>query len=96
MTEYFPGLVTSSALDLDMSLSTGKVKSACPRQATVLLRDYAKLDRKGFQSLKALRTKSKIKALNKAHVTCSPGSGNWRVELVNQHVESDSSLGGNN
>ena len=42
----------------------------CPRRVAQVL-NYAKLDKKGFQSLKGNKVKSRVKQVQ---VTCSPGS----------------------
>ena len=41
--------------------------------------NYAALNKKGFQSLRPVRVKSRVKRKIGAP---SPGSGNWRVELL--------------
>ena len=52
--------------------------------------DYASLNKRGLQSVKAVRTKSKIK-IPKVRSSVSknicqmPGSGDWRVELLNKY-----------
>ena len=49
--------------------------------------DYASLNRKGLQSLRAVKTKSRVKVVKSKETPCTPGSGNWRVELLEKYNE---------
>ena len=57
--------------------------SAVRTKRMVVVHNYAHINRKGFQSLKASRVKSRINRIkNKEEQAGSPGSGSWRVELL--------------
>ena len=66
-------------LIMSLSLSVPKVRW---RRAT---HDYASLNRKGMQSLRTDKTKSRIKLLKNKKEVSSPGSGKWTVEEVDNH-----------
>ena len=47
--------------------------------------NYTNVNKRGLQSLKINRVKSKTKVNGKSEVPSTPGSGSWRVELLNKY-----------
>ena len=47
--------------------------------------DYASLNKKGFLSAKTVKIKSKTKASKRRDLPMTPGSGDWRVELLDKY-----------
>ena len=59
-----------------LSRSTGRLRWAVP------ILNYAKVNNKGFQSLKIKKVHSKLKQMGKGSVSASPSSGVWHVESM--------------
>ena len=59
--------------------------SSVPRTGRMKARhNYANVNKRGLQSLKVTKTKSRVKKSDKS-VPTTPGSGNWCMELLNKY-----------
>ena len=65
-----------------------------PKRTTVK-HDYANLSKKGMQSLKIGKTKSRVKSkmIKNGGLPATPGSANWRVELFAEYNEQEPDRG---
>ena len=71
------------------------VPSSVPRLRRVKPKlDYASINRKGLQSVKTIKTKTKIKGRKVVKKTpATPSSGDWRVELLKKYEHDETGEG---